>query len=108
MTTATTTGALGTLFRLTTTTRLISTSVRRNRSGSSSGSTSVAQETIATPGQFRTVDVVGESILVTRNDVGGLRGSTTYAATVARAFARSPRARRRRSSSARTTHGATT
>ena len=30
-------------------------------------------ETVATPGQFRTVDVAGESILVTRNDDGDLR-----------------------------------
>ncbi len=30
-------------------------------------------ETVALPGQFRTVDIVGESILVTRNDAGELR-----------------------------------
>ena len=65
--------------------------MRRIISGISSGSTSGALRPSATPGQFRTVDVAGQNVLVTRNDADGvLARSTTCAATVARVLCDEP------------------
>ena len=65
-------------------------------------------EQVAEPGQFFTVDIAGESVLITRNDDGSSAPSTTCAAIVGPCCATTPAVRPRPSSSARTTHGATT